>query len=81
MSSRRDVNPRTLYVNSQRPYADPGKLQRQIATFGRSVVGMPPIWVEEDPDGRLRIQDGMTRATRAAKLVPGAWFPWSWLVG
>ena len=32
---------------------------------------MPPILVHEDPDGVLEITDGVTRATRVAKLAPG----------
>ena len=32
---------------------------------------MPPILVYEDPDGVLEISDGVTRATRIAKLAPG----------
>ena len=32
---------------------------------------MRPIEVEEDPDGKLVIMNGMTRATRIAKLAPG----------
>jgi hypothetical protein len=51
--------------------ADPGKLQRQIARFGRSTVGMPRIVVYQASDGELVIYDGVTRATREAKLAPG----------
>jgi hypothetical protein len=36
---------------------------------------MPPILVHEDPDGVLEITDGVTRATRMAKLPPGALVP------
>lgn len=36
---------------------------------------MPPILVYEDPDGVLEISDGVTRATRIAKLVPGQAVP------
>jgi hypothetical protein len=32
---------------------------------------MPPILVYGDPDGVLEISDGVTRATRIAKLAPG----------
>ena len=50
----RDVDPRTLRVSSSRPSgADPGKLQRQLARYGRSAAGMPPIWVYEGTDGEL----------------------------
>ena len=36
---------------------------------------MPPILVYEDPDGVLEISDGVTRATRIAKLAPGQTVP------
>ena len=36
---------------------------------------MPPIFVYEDPDGLLEIFDGVTRATRVAKLAPGETVP------
>jgi hypothetical protein len=36
---------------------------------------MPPILVYEDPDGVLEITDGVTRATRVAKLAPGETVP------
>jgi hypothetical protein len=36
---------------------------------------MPPIFVYEDPDGVLEITDGVTRATRIAKLAPGHTVP------
>ena len=68
----RDVDPRTLRVPSSRPAgADPLKLQRQIARFGTSSAGMPPPWVYEGTDGELAIFNGVTRATRIAKLAPG----------
>jgi hypothetical protein len=51
--------------------ADPGKLARQIALFGRSAVGMPPPWVYEGTDGVLQLFNGVTRSTRIAKLAPG----------
>jgi hypothetical protein len=35
-----------------------------------STAGMPPILVYEDPDGIMEIIDGVTRATRIAKLAP-----------
>jgi hypothetical protein len=68
----RDVDPRTLHVPSSRPTgADPFKLHRQIAQFGASNAGMPPPWVYEGTDGELVIFNGITRATRIAKLAPG----------
>jgi len=63
----RDVDPRELRVPSSRPQADPLKLAR----FGASVVGMPPIVAYEGTDGVLVIYNGVTRATRIAKLAPG----------
>lgn len=47
------------------------KLHRQIARFGASAVGMPPPWVFEATDGVLVLYNGVTRATRIAKLAPG----------
>jgi hypothetical protein len=71
-STFRDVDPRVLRVPSSRPLgADPLKLQRQIARFGASAMGMPPPWVYEGTDQELVIFNGVTRATRIAKLAPG----------
>ncbi len=36
---------------------------------------MPPILVYEDPDGLLEVSDGVTRASRIAKLTPGQTVP------
>jgi hypothetical protein len=47
------------------------KLHRQIAQFGASSAGMPPVWVVEGTDAALVITNGVTRATRIAKLAPG----------
>jgi hypothetical protein len=67
-----DVDPRTLRLpNSRRDGADPAKLQRQIARYGKSIAGMPPPVVHRCTDGELVLYDGVTRATRAAKLCPG----------
>jgi hypothetical protein len=55
--------------------ADPAKLGRQIAKFGTALEGMPPIEVTRGKDGNMRINDGVTRATRAAKLRPGESIP------
>ena len=77
MPDFRDVDPHELRLpSSRRSGADLAKLQRQIARFGTSTVGMPPIWVREGSDGSLLILDGVTRATRVAKLLPGVLFPW-----
>jgi hypothetical protein len=67
-----DVDPRELHVPpSHSSGADPFKLQQQIARFGASTAGMPPIWVYRGSDGALMIYNGVTRATRIAKLSPG----------
>ncbi len=72
MPDFRDVDPRELRLPpSRRQGADPGKLQRQISLFGRSADGMPPLWVYEGTDGVLIVYNGVTRATRIAKLSPG----------
>ena len=67
-----EVDPSTLHLPPSRASgADPAKLQRQIALYGTSVDGMPPLWVYRGSDGALMIYDGVTRATRVALLVPG----------
>jgi hypothetical protein len=72
MRDFRNVDSRELRVPpSRRQGAGPAKLARQIALFGRSTVGMPPPWVYEGTDGVLILHNGVTRATRVAKLSPG----------
>jgi hypothetical protein len=72
MQEFREVDPSDLRIPTSRPDgADPAKLQRQIARFGRSAQGMPPPWVYEAPDGSLLLYNWVTRATRIAKLAPG----------
>ena len=72
MADFRDVDPREMRVPPSRPQgADPAKLARPISLFGRSMLGMPPPWVYEGTDGVLVLYNGVTRATRIAKLVPG----------
>ena len=68
----RDIDPAELRLPSSRSSgADPYKLQRQIAQYGTSIAGMPPLLVYEGADGVLELVDGVTRATRVAKLLPG----------
>ncbi len=74
-SDFRDVDPRDLRPPGARPRADPVKLARQIARFGSSTVGMPPLVVYEGTDGVLVIYNGVTRATRIARLAPGTLVP------
>jgi len=67
-----NVDPRTLHLpTSRRSGADPFKLQSHIAKYGTSIQGMPVIEVSRGSDGELMINNGVTRATRAAKLLPG----------
>jgi hypothetical protein len=72
MPDFRDIDPCELRVPpSRRQGADPAKLQRQISLFGRSATGMSPPWAYEGTDGILMLYNGVTRATRIAKLAPG----------
>jgi hypothetical protein len=71
-----EVDPGELHLPPTRPQGpDPGKLAQQIAKYGSDLDGMPPIQVIRGRDGKLRINDGVTRATRAAKLRPGVLIP------
>jgi hypothetical protein len=68
-----DVDPGTLRLPwSRRDGADPFKLARQISRHGKSIQGMPPPFVYRASDGELVLSDGVTRATRVARLLPGA---------
>ncbi len=67
-----DIDPRSLHRPTTRlSGADPYKLQRQIARFGTSLYGMPPLETYRGSDGELVIYNGVTGATRVAKLLPG----------
>jgi hypothetical protein len=74
-STFRNVDPRELRLPPSRRGADPIKLQRQILRFGASSAGMPPLIVYEGSDGLLVVYNGVTRATRIAKLSPGTLIP------
>lgn len=66
------VDPGSLHLpGSRREGADPVKLHRQVAKYRSSVHGMPPLDVKRGSDGELVIFDGVTRATRVAKHLPG----------
>ena len=66
------VDPASLHLpSSRRDGADPVKLQRQLAKHRTSLAGMPPLEVQRGSDGELVIYDGVTRATRVAKYLPG----------
>lgn len=71
-----DVDPRILRLPPARSSgADPVKLSRQITEYGDSMAGMPRLVVYRASDGELVIYDGVTRATRVAKLRPGRTVP------
>ena len=71
-----DADPRLLRLPPSRAEgADPAKLQRQIARHGRTTEGMPPLVCYRAADGELVIYDGVTRATRVAKILPGRTVP------
>ena len=66
------VDPATLHLpGSRRDGVDPMKLHRQLARHGTSDAGMPPLEVKRGSDGALVIYDGVTRATRVARYMPG----------
>lgn len=66
-----DIDPGELHLPPSRAQgADPHKLARAIAKYGDSLDGMPALQVVRGKEGRLQINDGVTRATRAAKLRP-----------
>ena len=70
-----NVDPRTLHLPPSRwGGADPGKLARQIARYGNRTDGMLPPFAIRGKDGALLLEDGVTRATRVAKLLPGKRF-------
>ena len=71
-----DVDPSGLRLPPSRwSGADVFKLHRQIARFGDSTTDIPHLIVFRASDGELVIYDGVTRATRAAKLSPGQTVP------
>ena len=66
------MDPRTLHVPPSRlSEADPYELHQQIARFGAGTSGMPQPWVYRGSDGALMIHNGVTGATRLARLAPG----------
>lgn len=68
-----DIDPRALHLPTSRlSGADPIKLHDQMVRFGASIIGMPPPLCYRGSDGRLMVYDGVTRATRVARLLPGA---------
>jgi hypothetical protein len=67
-----DIDPRSLHLPTSRlSGADPVKLHDQMIRFGASLVGMPRLLAYRGSDGRVMVYDGVTRATRVARLLPG----------
>jgi hypothetical protein len=70
------VDPAELHLpGSRREGADFRKLQRQFSRYGTSSIGMPPLKVSRGCDGKLVINDGVTRATRIARHAPNTTVP------
>jgi hypothetical protein len=68
-----DVDPGELRLPpSRRSGADPMKLAEQIRHFGDRTAGMPALQVTKGAREQLMINDGVTRASRIAKLRPRA---------
>jgi hypothetical protein len=66
------ADPSSLHLpGGHRDGVDPMKLHRQTARHGMSVDGVPPLEVSRGSDGELVINDGVTRASRVAKYLPG----------
>ncbi len=71
-----DVDPRTLHLPPSRlAGADPTKLTLELSRFGLSTQGMPRLFVIRDGNGRFQVIDGVTRATRVARWLPGQLVP------
>lgn len=70
------VDPAELRLPPERADgADPFKLADQIREFGDSIHDMPPVWATKGANGEMMINNGVTRATRAAMLRPGSKIP------
>ena len=70
------VDPATLRLPPSRiGGADPHKLARQIQQYGDRAAGMPIVQVTRGLGGEMMVNDGVTRATRLAKLNPRATIP------
>jgi hypothetical protein len=71
-----EVDPATRHLpGGRRDGVDPMKLHRQMTRHGLSIEGMPRLEVSRGTDGELVINDGVPRATRVAKYLPGTPVP------
>ena len=76
LTERIDIDPALLHLPpSRRDGPDRTKYLRHLSKHGASLAGMPPLEVVRGRGGRLRINSGVTRAYRAAKLCPGRTVP------
>lgn len=76
MTQRVNVDPRTLHLPpNMLGGAEPGKLARQLSRHGLSTAGLPAAVAVRDGNGRLQLLDGVTRATRVARWLPGQTIP------
>lgn len=67
-----EVDPAKLHLpGARREGADLVKLKKQFSRFDKSIDGMPPPKVKRGSDGEFVIYDGVTRAIRTAKYLPG----------
>ena len=67
-----DIDPGRLHLPPSRiTGADPVKLHDQVLRFGAKTAGMPTLLVYRGSDGELTIYDGVTRASRVARFLPG----------
>lgn len=72
MASLRLVDPGELRLPPGRQSGpDLWRLQEQIREFGGETESMPPILVTEGKNGELMINNGVTRAVRVHRQVPG----------
>jgi len=76
MSILIQVDPVHLYLPGSRlGGADPIKFTRELSQFGISIHGIPPLLLVRGKGGAFQIFDGVTRATRVAKFLPGQTIP------
>jgi len=70
------VDPGELHVPPERSSgADLIKFTRRFSRFSTSIAGMPPLELLRGRNGALRVNDGVTRATRVARFCPGVLVP------
>jgi len=69
------VDPGKLFMPSSRPDGPRrDKYFQQVRQYGSSTIDMPPLLLREGANG-FEILDGVTRASRIAKLAPSTTVP------